>query len=607
MSNEEARGLTARVPLAALFASVALMPVAIWVSLIGGAAGGLAFTTILFFDFVLRGTGRKLSKQEIYLMNVAISMAAYSVFFMQFVFRVYFSNSPEARAFGVTEYLPSWWVPRNPLIREQIVRSFFHPEWVTPIAVSIVTSVVLETLMFLPLGYLTYQLYVEIEKLPFPLAMVNVELASTLGEREPRKLRALVIGFIAAFTYALLAYSPYIVGAAMGGAGRIPTFIPIPYADWTSVAESMGLHGALIGLSTDVFALLSGFVVPARYIVTMFLGSFAVWVVGNTILLKNFRWMVPEWTPGLNIASTWQWTYFHVWSSVLLGLTFASAIAQILGVRKALSSVFSALKAARGPVGAQAPPLGRLLAMYFAGALAWVVLLAWLLPGMPMAPIVFLVVVWPLLFTLVDAGAVAAAGYGIGGVPIREIPLHLNGQRSGDPRPQRARCWDVACADAGRSLHVRYRVVHALLRIQAVGHTSEGRGADRAGHRHTAIADNEHHSRVDNLDDGPHTFPELSLGDDKLADLRDPAMHNHRKRHDPPVSPLEPRQHPAARSRAGAGLGVAVRGERCPHTVLAPDSYGRRVHAAPLRDDDAHRPPPVQDPPEADKGQNRGG
>jgi len=433
MSNEETRGLTARVPLAALFASVALMPVAIWVSLIGGAAGGLAFTTILFFDFVLRGTGRKLLKQEIYLMNVAISMAAYSVFFMQFVSRVYFSNSPEARAFGVTEYLPSWWVPRNPLIREQIIRSFLHPEWVTPIAVSIVTSVVLETLMFLPLGFLTYQLYVEIERLPFPLSMVNVELASTLGEREPRKLRALVIGFIAAFAYALLAYTPYIVGAAMGGAGRIPTFIPIPYADWTSVAENLGLHGALIGLSTDIFALFSGFIVPAHYIVTMFLGSIAIWVVGNTILLKNYRWMVPEWTPGLNIASTWQWTYFHVWSSVLLGLTFASAITQILDVRKALSSVFSALKVAKGPVSAQTPPLGRLLAMYFVGAIAWVVLLAWLLPGMPMAPIVFLVAIWPLLYTLVDAGAVAAAGYGIGGVPVREIVLISTANAAGIP------------------------------------------------------------------------------------------------------------------------------------------------------------------------------
>jgi len=432
MNSEEARGLTARVPLAALFASVALMPVAIWVSLIGGAAGGLAFTTILFFDFVLRGTGRRLSKQEIYLMNVAISMAAYSVFFMQFVFRVYFSNSSEARAFGVTEYLPSWWVPRSSLIREQIIRSFFHPEWVTPIAASIVTSVVLESLMFLPLGYLTYQLYVEIERLPFPLAMVSVELASTLGERETRKLRALVIGFIVAFVYALLAYTPYIVGAAVGGAGRIPTFIPIPYADWTSAAESLGLHGALIGLSTDIFALLSGFIVPARYIVTMFLGSVAVWVVGNAVLLKNYRWMVPEWTPGLNIASTWQWTYFHVWSSVLLGLTFASAIAQILGVRKALSSVFAAFKAAR-PSGAQAPPLSRLLAAYFAGAIVWVALLAWLLPGMPMAPIAFLVVVWSLLYTLVDAGAVAAAGYGIGGVPIREIVLISAANATGIP------------------------------------------------------------------------------------------------------------------------------------------------------------------------------
>ncbi|MEM3138091.1 MAG: hypothetical protein QW760_06190, partial [Thermofilaceae archaeon] len=60
MSIQESQlvsGITFRVVLAAIFASLALMPVAIWMNLIGGAAGGLAFTTILLFNFVLRSFG----------------------------------------------------------------------------------------------------------------------------------------------------------------------------------------------------------------------------------------------------------------------------------------------------------------------------------------------------------------------------------------------------------------------------------------------------------------------------------------------------------------------------------------------------------------------
>lgn len=420
---EEARWLNSRVVFGALFASVALMPVVIWTSLVGAPIGGLAFTTILFIDFMLRGGGKRLSKQEIYLLSVVISIAAYSLFFMDFINRVYFSNSPEAKAFGVTEHLPRWWVPADPLIREQIVRSFLHPEWVLPIAVSLAT-VALGALMLIPLGYLAYMMYAEVERLPFPLAMVQVEIATTLGEREPRKLKAFVAGFLASFGYMLLAYTPLIMGAVVGGTPV--TIIPIPFADWALLFERAGLYGVLLGLATDMFSFLSGFIIPPRFILSMFIGSIAIWVVGNNILLTHFRWLVPEWTPGLNIPSTWQWTFFNVWSSVLMGLGLALSLTQLIDFRKAFSRSFSILKSVRKPK-AGALPLTWVIGLYLAGAIAWTLLVIYLLPGMPWIVPVLLVIVWPFLFTMIDAAAVAMTGVGLGGFPVRDIALLTTG------------------------------------------------------------------------------------------------------------------------------------------------------------------------------------
>lgn len=421
--SQAASGLTFRVVLAAIFASLALMPVAIWMNLIGGAAGGLAFTTILLFNFVLRSFGgRFLSSQEIYLMNLAISLSAYNVFFFQFIYRVYFANSPEAMAFGITEYLPEWWVPSNPLIRQQMIRTFLHPEWFVPILVSIVLGVILPLVIELPLGYLAYQMYVIEEKLPFPFARVDAEIAVTLGEREHEKMRAMVLGFIAAFVYALLVYTPYILGSTMGG--RVVTLIPVPFIDLSVGAESLlGLPGTLLGIATDLFTFFAGLILPTFNVVLMLIGSIAVWVIGNSLLLSYFRDLVPEWTPGFNITLNWQFTYLHVWSSVFVGLTFAIMVVELTRIGRFLKGAFSTLGgSARGnaPVGLS---YWKLLTIYFLGAIAWTASLALLLPAFPVLPLTLLTVFWPLFSTLINARGVGETGYSVAQIPLREIVL----------------------------------------------------------------------------------------------------------------------------------------------------------------------------------------
>lgn len=416
--SEERSWLTHRVVLGTIFASVTLMPVALWMGLIGGAAGGLAFTTILFIMLMLRGS-QPLTKQEIYLLNVAISTAVYSIFFMQFVQRVYFSEAPEAKAFGITEFLPSWWVPDNPLIRGQVIRSFLTPDWILPISVALITTA-LGALIQVSLGYIAYHLFVIEERLPFPLAKVSAEIAVTLGDREPRKVRVMAVGFILAFIYSLLAYAPYIIGSAVQG--QIVSIIPVPFADFSQAAETyLRLPGTLLGVATDMFSFFSGFVLPTHVVMHILVGSVAVWIVGNAVILSSYRWLVPEWTPGLNLTTNWHLMYLHVWSAGLLGLTFAAVVAQLAGGWRSLSLTFKPLFSSRGS--SSTPQLKLSLLAYVIGVAGWLALLIWIVPDLPLSVTITLVVVWPFLSTLINARAVGESGYSVAQIPLRELML----------------------------------------------------------------------------------------------------------------------------------------------------------------------------------------
>jgi len=105
--------------------------------------------------------------------------------------------------------------------------------------------------MQLILGYLAYQIYVVEEELPFPRAKAKAETVITLVQREPKKTRAMLMGFVITFIYSLIAYGPYILG--------MQRIIPIPFIDFTIWTESY-LPGALIGIATDFFSIFNGFI-----------------------------------------------------------------------------------------------------------------------------------------------------------------------------------------------------------------------------------------------------------------------------------------------------------------------------------------------------------
>ncbi|MEM2314618.1 MAG: hypothetical protein QXX94_07790 [Candidatus Bathyarchaeia archaeon] len=431
---DEKEGISAlnfRVILAIIFASVVMMPVAVWMNLIGGVAAGIGFTTILLFSYIARSYGQPLTKQEIQLMNGAISIAAYTVFFMTFVQNTYLANSPEARAFGITEYIPAWLVPNNPYIRQQFIRTFLTPEWFLPISLALLTNVVLYNIIHLSLGYLVYQLYVVEEKLPFPFARAEAEMAVTIGEREPAKVRVMLLGFLVSFFYSLIAYGLPLIGSSLGFSWSI---IPIPFVDLTYRTEVL-LPGALIGFATDMFSLFSGFIIPFISIIWMLIGSTTVWIAGNVIAIKYFReTLFPKWRPGLSLSLSWQLSFLHIWASAIIGASLAVALIQIVSLRRSIVNALKSLSkldklARKGGI----MPLWAILTMYFGGTIVWLMILLWLLPGFPIAPLIFLVIVWPFFITLINARAIGEVGYSISGIPLKEMLYTISLQSYGVP------------------------------------------------------------------------------------------------------------------------------------------------------------------------------
>jgi hypothetical protein len=415
-TEKEKPGLTFRSMLAIAFAATILMPVTIWMQLVGGTVGGLGFTTILLFIFITKYFGKNpLTPQEIVLINSGIAVAAYVTFFTTFVNRAYFAGSPEARMFRIAEFIPSWWVPENPLIRNQVIRTLLHPDWMVPIAIAILTSVVLYLPIQLILGYIAYQTYVVEEKLAFPLSKASAETAITLGEREPERTRFMLMGFIITFLYSLFVYGPYILGPLLG----VPTGgIPVPFADFTSPLERY-LPGALIGIATDPFTFFNGFIIPGKSIVYMAIGSIAIWIIGNIIGISYFRRdFLPEWQSGFNITLTYQRSFLHTWASVMVGFSIAIAVIQLIDARKSIAKALSSLKRIGGKRGSS---FYYLLLIYIVCSSIWVLLTHWLLPEFPILPLAFLIMLWPFIASLINARALGEVGYPVANLPMREI------------------------------------------------------------------------------------------------------------------------------------------------------------------------------------------
>ena len=408
-------GLTWRVVLAIIYGAVVLMPVTIWGSLMIGSVPRLTWVVVILFYWLSLLYGKPLTKQEILVMFASTATAIYAsgtLNFSSMFYRVWFANSPIAYSYGLTKYLPDWWVPKNPLILSQTVRTFFDPSWIPVISVSTFFWV-LNVIIGVSLGFLFYQLFVEVEKLPFPMARVSVEVITELVEREPNKMRVFVVFALFGFIYSLLAYGVPVISQAV--VGYQITLIPYPWLDMTATFQDV-LPGSMIGLDTNILNYLMGFILPFNVVVCLFIGSFISSVIGNPMIVWYYPDLIPKWVNfpwGMRLRDIYFWSNVYVWYSVSIGIAFAAFVGYLILERKKLALAIKGLlrlpKHARA-VGALS--LKTILVIYFSLTTLWFLVVSlFLLPGFPMLPLFFLIVIWPIVDGFIATRTYAETGF----------------------------------------------------------------------------------------------------------------------------------------------------------------------------------------------------
>ena len=331
-------GFTWQTIVGAIFVGLIMMPGAIYMGLISGASvGGVAqWVTIIIFVEIGRRSFVKMKRQEIMILfwvssgvlagGVAFGSGA-SVFggpFSGLIWNQYLVQSPQAANFGIVNEIPSWAVPAAREILEQ--RSFFHSAWVIPILLVVAISIMREFIV-IGGGYFFYRVCSDIERLPFPMAPVGaggaIALEESSNKTEGWRWRIFSIGAMLGIAYGTI----YLVIPTLTGAiaAEPIMIIPIPFADWTvQVGQSELFAAALVGLSFDMAALISGFVLPFPVVLGGFVGCILANVVLNPILY-HFN-ILHSWSPGMSVVPTSIVNGLDFWISIVMGFGFSVAV-----------------------------------------------------------------------------------------------------------------------------------------------------------------------------------------------------------------------------------------------------------------------------------------
>jgi len=314
-SSNRRDGLTWRSLIGILYPLIVMQPASIWLYLTtGNMLSASPYITLLLFVWIAKYLGSPLSKQESFIIYaVGAALSGEILVFLGFINGMWFRNSPIAKTFGIAEIIPEWCVPKNPYLWTR--RTFLDPSWATPILLALFFSF-LAKIVDVSIGFITYRMFVEVEKLPFPMARVSAEVITTLIEEETKKKWVLMISMLIAMIYSIMVHATPILSGS-------PGLLPLPWTDWNYYVEPL-FPGASLGIATDINVIAGGFVLPGIVSTSMFIGSFAAYFVGNALLVKMglFR----DWIHGLNIMQTYQRSYLNFWINPIIGLGLVAGL-----------------------------------------------------------------------------------------------------------------------------------------------------------------------------------------------------------------------------------------------------------------------------------------
>ncbi|MCS7105332.1 MAG: OPT/YSL family transporter [Thermofilaceae archaeon] len=405
-------GLTWRVIFALLIATLFFVPINLYLNLVtGGTISSAAlYVIVLLFSLFAEVAGSFLTQNEIFVMYASIA-ATVSIVppYYWLVYRTFFVNSPSTYAYVLNgiplpHLVPSWLAP-PPGDPAHYLRTLIQPAWAEAIVVStffFITSLAADV----GLGILLSYLFVELERLPFPLAQVDYSLIQTISERKGPLLRVFLAGFYAGLIYGAVAYSGQAIGVQL---------IPLPWADLTWFTEKY-MPGALIGIATDPSFFALGLVLDPKATLSMLVGSVVVWVFMNwlfTIDSRFFPLWASEYRRGMTLAIAYQRSFQRVWIAPQFGVALGLALSLVLFLRRSIVKIFRLAIAREAELGTYNifPPMRLALVLFLVGSLSSVALHHILIPEFPVYVTFLTSTLLSLFIAVLAARAVGEIGF----------------------------------------------------------------------------------------------------------------------------------------------------------------------------------------------------
>ena len=445
-------GLTSRTWPVILYGAFILMPANIYLMLVAGQSllGPISFIALILWVEAARLSRKPLSTAEAFIVySVSAVAAGQMLFYMYAIYPAYFrvseiSNSAlfsfkdpvtgVIKSFG--EAAPTWWAPPRDIVMQ---RSFLHKAWIVPLLVG-AASWFCHMLADLSMGVLGRELFIKVEKLPFPYAHPPAEACKALTRNDPEPKKVFTICGLFGTVWGLIIYFPVALGK------RIVDF-PIPWADFNHSLHSV-LRGASFGIGTDILAFTGGFIVPMRVILSMLIGAFAIQFFGNAWATGGLAELLgrmgfegiansPAWQ-GIMPGSNPPQHYFNrfiegmgisqvlpnqmfVWMPVFIGGMVAAGLLHIVSSPRQLVNTFKGLlQTSRATRQEQTLSILPLVIIFVSSVLGAVILFRILNPDFPWYVIGPFALFWSLLFSMIDIRAVGTTGYRIEPPYVRE-------------------------------------------------------------------------------------------------------------------------------------------------------------------------------------------
>ncbi len=314
----------------AVFLGLVMVPGSMYMGLLAGRGIGNAasWVTVILFIEVAKRANKVLKKPELFVLFYLAS-GVMAMPFSGLLWRQFFVQSDAAAAYGLTDTIPIWYAPKDPVVLGH--RSFFMAAWMPAVGLIIFQQLV-NRINNAVVGYGWFRLTSDIEKLPFPMAPVGASGMMALAEdsaesdkkgEETWRWRCFCIGGAMGLAFGAIQLGwPTLTGAFFGQAIMI---FPIPFIDWTPKTASI-LPAFASGLVIDLGVLIFGMVLPFWSMVGGFIGLI-ITMVANPLLYR-YGWLT-SWRPGDDTIVTLFKNNIDFYFSFSIGVAFALAFAGI--------------------------------------------------------------------------------------------------------------------------------------------------------------------------------------------------------------------------------------------------------------------------------------